>query len=197
MTGIWEQSRRAEGAWAAYLEFEDGTPALLGYSGYAHFDTAELFSWVAEGGQSRAPDTNVKVKQRLHGVSPAEEASWKESMRYAGERAGDWLSRSREQRLHQPFFGFTLVSCEKGDIRQSPDGLWIYGDQGKQEMTLPLTSSGRQAELEELYRAVMEDRPVFHDGRWGAATLEVVLAIMESARERRELYLKHQLPTPE
>ena len=197
MTGIWEEARCAEGAWAAYLEFEDGTPGLLGYSGYAHFDTAELFSWVAEGGQSRDPETNAKVKSRLRGVSQEEEASWKEAMRYGGERAGEWLRLSREQRRHQPFFGFTLVSCEGGDLRQSPDGIYIYSDQGKQELVLPLSQPGRQAELEELYQAVIEDRPVFHGGRWGTATLEVVLGIMESARERKEIYLTHQVPTPE
>jgi hypothetical protein len=42
----------------------------------------------------------------------------------------------------------------------------------------------------------MEDRPVEHDGRWGEATLEVVLAIMESARERRDVLMTHQVPSP-
>jgi len=31
-----------------------------------------------------------------------------------------------------------------------------------------------------------------HNGRWGTATLEVVLAIMQSAREHREIRLPHQ-----
>jgi len=193
MTGVWDEARRAEGAWAAYLEFEDGTPALLGYSGYAHFDTAELFSWAAEGGQSRDPDTNVKVKSRLQGVSQEEESNWKESMRYGGERAGEWLHQSREEKKHSPFFGFTLVSCEKADIRQSPAGLFIYGDQGRRELVLPSGKAGREAEFEEMYRAVEEDRPIFHDGKWGAATLEVVLGIMESARQRKEIYLTRQV----
>ena len=30
---------------------------------------------------------------------------------------------------HQPHFGLTLVSCERGDIRQSPDGLLVYSEQ--------------------------------------------------------------------
>jgi hypothetical protein len=53
------------------------------------------------------------------------------------------------------------------------------------------TVVGRQ----ELYEAVTQDRPVYHDGRWGMATLEVCLAIMQSARERREILLSHQSPT--
>ena len=61
----------------------------------------------------------------------------KESMRYAGAREGQWLRGAKGDRPHQPFFGFTLVSCEKGDIRQSPNGLTIYGDSGKEEIPLP------------------------------------------------------------
>jgi len=82
-------------------------------------------------------------------------------------------------------------------MRQSPDGICIYSDQGKKEVAVPCSQPGRQAELEELYRAVVEDRPVFHDGKWGTATLEAVLGIMESARERKEIYLSRQVPAPE
>jgi phthalate 4,5-cis-dihydrodiol dehydrogenase len=50
-------------------------------------------------------------------------------------------------------------------------------------------------EIDEMYDAVTQNRPVYHDGRWGMATLEVCLAIMESARQRREVRLSHQTPT--
>jgi phthalate 4,5-cis-dihydrodiol dehydrogenase len=36
-----------------------------------------------------------------------------------------------------------------------------------------------------------------HDGRWGKATLEVALAIQQSARERREVTLVHQVAVPD
>ena len=197
MTGIWDEARGAEGAWAAYLEFEDGTPALLGYNGYAHFDTAELHFWIGEGGQARDPETNAKARRRLEGVSPESEYAMKEAMRYAGEGEGEWVHHARQDRNHQPFFGFTLLSCEKGDIRQSPEGVYVYGNQGKQEVVLPRGKAAREAELLELYQAVVEDRPVFHGGRWGEATLEVVLGLMESARQRKEIFMAHQVPTPE
>ena len=51
--------------------------------------------------------------------------------------------------------------------------------------------------MEELYNAVVLNTPVYHDGRWGMATLEVCLAIMESARERKEIMLTHQVPVRE
>jgi phthalate 4,5-cis-dihydrodiol dehydrogenase len=49
--------------------------------------------------------------------------------------------------------------------------------------------------IDELYDAVVGKQPLRRDGRWEKATLEVVLAILESARDRREVYLHHQVPT--
>ncbi len=69
-----------------------------------------------------------------------------------------------------PYFGLTVVSCERGAIRQSPDGLVVYGQNGLQEIPVARTMrGGRAAELAELHRAITEDRPVQHDGRWGGA----------------------------
>ena len=90
-----------------------------------------------------------------------------------------------------------MVSCERGDIRQTPDGLFVYGETEKREIPLPTGSRGREAEVEELYNAVTHKRPVFHDGRWGAATLEVCLAILDSAEKRKEIFLSHQVASPE
>jgi phthalate 4,5-cis-dihydrodiol dehydrogenase len=197
MTGIWDQARAHEGSYSCYLEFEDGTPATLVYSGYGFFDTAELFSWVGEGGQYREPETNLKVRKRLREVSsPEEEEALKEQMRFGGRREGEYSHVWSGERK-QPFFGFTIVSCERGDIRQSPDGLFIYGETEKREISLPAGRWGREAEVEELYNAVVHNRPVFHDGRWGEATLEVCLAMLESAAKRQEIFLSHQVPSPE
>ena len=197
MTGIWDKARGHEGSYTCYLEFEDGTPATLVYSGYGFFDTAELFSWVGEGGQYRDPETNLKVRRRLREVRSAEEEEQlKEGMRFGGRREGEYSHLWSGERK-QPFFGFTLVSCEKGDIRQTPTGLFIYGENDKREIDLPVGSRGREAEIEELYNAVVHKRPVFHDGRWGEATLEVCLAMLESAKERKEILLSHQVPSPE
>ena len=197
MTGIWDKARGYEGSYTCYLEFEDGTPATLVYSGYGFFDTAELFSWVGEGGQYRESETNLKVRRRLREVRSAEdEERLKEGMRFGGQREGEYSHIWSGERK-QPFFGFTLVSCERGDIRQTPEGLFIYGEDEKREIALPTGSRGREAEIEELYNAVVHHRPVFHDGRWGEATLEVCLAMLESAKERKEILLSHQVPSPE
>ena len=197
MTGVWDKAREWEGSYTCYLEFQDGTPATLVYSGYGFFDTAELFNWVGEGGQHRAPETNLDVRKKLREVrTPEEEEQLKEGMRFGGKREGEYSHVWRGERK-QPFFGHTVVSCQKGDIRQTPDGLKIYGETEQREITLPAGSRGREAEVEELYNAVTNGRPVFHGGRWGTATLEVCLAMLESGEKRQEIFLSHQVPSPE
>ncbi|HLY66013.1 MAG TPA: Gfo/Idh/MocA family oxidoreductase [Chloroflexota bacterium] len=188
MTGIWDPSRVAEGAFCVFLEFEDGTPATLVYNGYGHFDSAEFTEWAGE--QQRDPDYNLRVRRTLAGAGqPEDEWALKEAQRYGG---GDERSYRGGDRPHS-LFGVTIVSCEHGDVRQTPRSLLIYGDDRKWEVPVAAGERGRAAELEELYSGVVEHRPVFHDGRWGEATLEVVLAIMQSARERRELRMSHQV----
>ena len=76
-------------------------------------------------------------------------------------------------------------------------GVYVYDDAGLHDIDLTpdreMGVGGRRAELEELYNGVVLGKPLFHDGRWGMATLEVCLAIMQSARERREIMLSHQV----
>lgn len=45
----------------------------------------------------------------------------------------------------------------------------------------------------ELYEAAVNGRQPVHNERWGMANLEVCLAVLESARERKEIYLSHQV----
>jgi phthalate 4,5-cis-dihydrodiol dehydrogenase len=49
--------------------------------------------------------------------------------------------------------------------------------------------------IAELYDAVVHGKQPLHSGRWAKATLEVSLAVLESARTRREVLLSHQVPT--
>jgi phthalate 4,5-cis-dihydrodiol dehydrogenase len=112
----------------------------------------------------------------------------------AGRGAGG--SRRAEE---APFttFGITLVSCEKADLRQSPQGIWVYEESGRREIVLPPDEARGEAEFEELYQAVTNGIPPLHDGRWGAATHEITLAIMESAEQGKEIYLTRQTEVPE
>ena len=205
MTGSWDRTR-PEGAYVCYLEFEDGTPATMVYNGYGFFDTAELFWWVGEGGYRRHPETNAHARRSFTNINgPGREEKleqFKERLRYGARGVKDeamshgWpgLENPSQEVKYQKFFGLTVVSCEKGDMRQSEDGIILYGDGGKREIPVEGSLVGRQAEVMELYEAVKHDRPVAHDGRWGEATLEVCLGVLRSAAERKEIAMSHQVP---
>lgn len=85
------------------------------------------------------------------------------------------------------------MAAERGTIRQSPDGLLIYDDSGTREVPVSGDGATGLTELRELYDAVTKGTPISHDGTWGMATLEVILAILQSGRERREIALSHQV----
>jgi phthalate 4,5-cis-dihydrodiol dehydrogenase len=199
MSGQLMPERPAPGNYSAYLEFESGVPAVLVYNGYGYFDTSEL-TWDI-GERHFTPDERVQIRRQLRDRAFDDERA-KEAMRFGGARQGEFAHGTADRDARRAtlpgggsHFGITLVTCERGDIRQSPDGLLLYGDAGRQEVPVSGNGASRSSELQELYEAVVTDRPVFHDGRWGMATLEVCLAIMQSGRERREIRLTHQSPT--
>ncbi len=171
-TGRWHPRSDTEGNYTAFLEFADGTPAVLVFNGYGQFDMAEITWGIGESGFARAESSPA---------TPSSPASRAES-----------AARPRAGVRRQPFFGLTIVSLENGDIRQSPDGLYVYTEKKREEIPCP-PFLDRAGELKRLYEAVVENRRVFADGRWGKATLEVALAILQSSREKREIELKHQL----
>ena len=90
----------------------------------------------------------------------------------------------------------TLVSCERGALRQSADGIYIYDEQGRSEVACPQWDGPLKVELEDYFHAISENQPVLHDGRWGKATLEVCLAMLQSSQQQQEQRLYHQVPSP-
>jgi phthalate 4,5-cis-dihydrodiol dehydrogenase len=88
-------------------------------------------------------------------------------------------------------FGLTSVVCEHGDLRESPNGLYVDTREGTREVHIADEPRG-MFELDELNAAVSQAKKPEHDGRWGLATLEVCLAIHESARTRHEVVLARQ-----
>jgi phthalate 4,5-cis-dihydrodiol dehydrogenase len=185
--------RPIEGSYTAFLDFENGAAAVLEYSGYGHFDSSELTWGVGLGGRTRQPEDNLRSRRQIAGFAkPEEEYAHKDATRYGGSQR---RTRGRSAEQHQ-FFGFTLVSCERGDIRQTLLGLKVYGDESHREIELPIDLYPK-ADIEVMYHAWSHDEPPrFHDARWGRATLEVCLAILQSGRERREIALTRQTPWP-
>jgi phthalate 4,5-cis-dihydrodiol dehydrogenase len=181
IAGRWNGNFDTEGNFSALFEFDDGTPATLVFNGYGFFDMTELTWDIGEGGGK--VKNRYQAKERPAGAVDA-------AQRYAMPLRSE--TRESEGKRKQPFFGLTVVSCEHGDIRQSPDGLYIYTTNGREEIACPSFLDWGM-ELKKLYQAVIENQPVFSDARWGKATLEIVLAILKSSREGRAITLEHQV----
>ncbi|WP_134704237.1 Gfo/Idh/MocA family protein [Ammoniphilus sp. YIM 78166] len=189
MTGQWDETRPTEGAHAAFLEFEDGTAATAVYNGYDRFHTTELTFGIGEGGPSVKPEGYASSRKNIRKMSdPTTEKALKRKKGYGGNLAKNYQNVAH----HQPFFGLTVVSCERGDIRQSPNGLFVYGEDEKVELELQ-PETGRDVMMAEFYDAIVQDRPPLHDGRWGRANLEVCNAVLQSAKERKEIFLSQQV----
>jgi phthalate 4,5-cis-dihydrodiol dehydrogenase len=195
-TGQWFAGRPIPGYYSAFLEFEDGTPATLMHNGYGYFLASELVPW----GTNRSrytPEERAEIRKGLLDKTRDETAA-KDEMRIGGAKEGQLFRNRGGRRPWVPNdLGILVASCEKGDIRQSQYGLYVHTDDGTKDVALEGASQSRRGELEELYNAVVRNQPIRHTGRWGMATLEVCLAIMQSSRERREIMLSHQVPAPE
>jgi len=180
----WDASRRSIGAHTIFLNFADGAAATAIYNGYGHFSGAELTSGVGEWGDLARPRAESKPADPL---SPEQELAAKR------KRARNAIPINVP---HQPHFGLTVVSCERGDIRQSPDGLLVYSDKGREEIALPKDKSPRDRVIAEFGQAIA-GKPVTHTGRWGLANLEVCTAAIESSSSGREIGLQHQVAVVE
>ena len=64
----------------------------------------------------------------------------------------------------------------------------------REEQAIPAPEIPRRAVMDELYAAVVENRPPPHDGAWGLASLEICHGILRSAAERREVPMALQVP---
>jgi phthalate 4,5-cis-dihydrodiol dehydrogenase len=194
MTGIWDEGRPVVGCHAAYLEFEDGTAATAVYSGYDHFQSRELTFGVGEARQAAESATHAQARKTLRQLVSAEaETALKRAQRYGGtSRATRAPRRSASWVLGGPL----IVTFDKGDVRLTPDGLRIYSDENTWEIPISTETDGRHGIVNQLYEAVVDGRRPWADGPWGKATVEVLLAVLESARARREVFLSHQVPVP-
>ena len=94
--------------------------------------------------------------------------------------------------LAHQHFGVLIASCERADLRPLPDGVMVYSDQEKHLETLARPAVQRAEVIDELYAAVVDGKAPLHDGEWALATTEVCLAILQSAKEQKEIPLRNQ-----
>ena len=194
-TGRWRPERpNASAYYAAHIEFEDGTPVSLVYNGNGYFDTVALVSW----GEDKSRDRRVKFRKALLAGEADEEAA-KDRVRFGSPGENSTVGGTANRPWMPSNLGVYIISCDDGDIRMSADGMYIYDNEGMREVVVPQPGGAGMnldSEVLELYDAVRNEKPLFHDGRWGMATAEVQWAIIESSKQRREIMLEHQVPVP-
>jgi phthalate 4,5-cis-dihydrodiol dehydrogenase len=185
-TGAWDRTRPTEGAYAALLTFENGAFASLTYSGYGNFDSDEFQGWIGEVGQKKTPYAGPP---RHRFDNQQDEVAFKNARNYGGP---DFRPSAGQDLAHQNF-GTLLVSCEHADLRALPNGVMVYQNGSAQLDPLPMPKIPRVEVIDELYDAVVMGQPPLHDGAWAMATLEVLLAILQSSREKSDVRLNHQV----
>ncbi len=190
-----DPQRHTEGSCLAFLDFSNGVSATLTYSGYDHFESSEL----SNNQGPKNPFEYGSSRRKLSSVSSVEdEKALRVDTGFGGVNS---VYRSQKiigtESLLQGELGSFLITCEKGDLRMLPDGIGAYSDQGYELITPDpwLGMQGRGAVIEELYHAIFADRKIVHDGRWAKATMEVCIAMLESAKTKKEISLEFQVPT--
>ena len=186
--GSWDPARPGIGAHTAFLQFADGAAATAVYSGYGAFSTAELAFGIGESGWPEAVDEMGHRRRAFRARAPGDELAAKRA-RVSRAPAG--------MPPFQPFFGIHIVSCDGGDVRQSPNGVYVYDENGRTDIAVEDTGNGRDVMLADFIAAIRSGRPPRHDGLWGQATLETCLAVLRSSTERREVPLRLQTPVRE
>lgn len=190
-TARWDTTRPTEGAYSALLSFADGAFASLTYSGYGHFDSDEWMDWRGELGAVKSAADHGAARRRLGGVGDvAEEMAAKAARNYGGSA---WQPASEPPAAHQ-HFGPVLVCGDRGDLRLTAEGVWVYGDRERRFEALPAPAIPRREVIDELWAVLREGKPARHDGRWARATTETSVAILTSAREGRDIDLQWQVP---
>ena len=184
-TGSWDAARPTEGAYSALLGFENGAFASATYSGYGHFDSDELMDHIGEMGQPKNPGADGAARKRLQSAATsADETALKAARNYGGSLYVPGTVQPKD--LAYQHFGQLIVSCEKADLRPGPKGIAIYTDSQIVIESLPAPTIPRQEVIDELFEAVIHDRPAAHSGEWARATTAVCLSLLESAQTNIE-----------
>lgn len=165
-----------EGLYNAHIEFANGALATVVFNGCGFYDSSALTEGVGEDGYVRLPGAGARLR-RLVGAS-------KEDMRSGALKGVEWGYEGRAMRFPSAN-GWTLVSCERGDLLQSRAGIIVYGvDDARVVPYLP--SRGALAEaFKELEDWICGYSPLIHDAMWGGTVVSVIEA-MKSSSQRGE-----------
>jgi phthalate 4,5-cis-dihydrodiol dehydrogenase len=180
--GALDGARRAPGHCTALLALDNNAAATVTYSGYDFFDSDEFHHWIAEGGTDKPRDRHGNTRAAFLARESEREAH--QSLAFGGRELPT-------EQPNLPHFGIVVATCERGDLRLSPNGVLVHGIGGTREVPVPrgVGRPGQGDALDALWSALREGRRCVHDARWGRATVQVVLAMLQSSANGREVFL--------
>jgi phthalate 4,5-cis-dihydrodiol dehydrogenase len=207
--GQWMPERSIPGYYTANFEFENGVVATATHNGYGYFTLSEVNGPAA--GRSSI-ESLAEVRKQMRDGTRDEDAD-KQDLRIGGVVEAKQFEAAKTEGPSRGNFGRQIdrepgdrrglndtgdpgtivVTCERGDMRIGPRGVFIYDDQGVREVTGESSVDAR-GEIHEMYEAVVNDQPVYHSGRWGMATAEAIFAMVESSQTGKVVELTHQVP---
>ncbi len=197
MASVFDPARRVTGAYTVFFEFENGVCGTAVCSGYDHFDSKPLVTGFEGDSPVGDPKRYGRARRELrsHADDPEWETTAATAERYGGDRRSTKKPKSGGNSRGWILGGPLVASFEGGDVRFSPDGLVVDGDDRQWEIPLDVGWDGRDGRLENFYQAIANGRPLAADGAWGKATQEVLVAVEQSAKTRTEVMLSHQTPS--
>ena len=196
-TGQWDATRPTEGAYSALLSFENGAFANVTYNGHGHFDSDIWMDHVGEIGNAKPASESAQrygqARKRLASAqSPEQESELKAARNYGGPQ---YAPAAMNAHAFQ-HFGPVVVSCDSGDIRLTPHGIWVYGPDKVSFDELSAQAYPRKEVIDELFEALRHASPLIHNGEWSRASTEVCLGILKAAKSQQAVYMQHQVGVP-
>ncbi len=184
--GIWDPNRPVVGMYSAWIEFENGVVANAVYSGYDRFQSSDLNLGI--GAEDSRPYARARMSLRS-AVSGESEAARKRDQRYGGPATRGGSDGATPSTFGWLASGVIMASCEGGDIRITPTGLVVYGEEERERIDLPLGETGRDEVVRQFYSAIVDGRTPEHGAGWSRDTLAVCLAVQRSAASGAEVIL--------
>jgi phthalate 4,5-cis-dihydrodiol dehydrogenase len=103
-----DPERSSVGAHTVFLDFDNGAAATAVYSGYAGMSSMDLGFPISEWGFAQSPEDRPWARKLQVALDPQQERLAKE------KRA---VHAIPDRAPFQPFFGLTVVHCEKGEFQ--------------------------------------------------------------------------------
>ena len=167
-TGAWDPARRTEGAYSAFLTFEDGAFATIDLQRLRPFRHGRVQRMDRRAGPAAGPRrATARPAAKLREIaSPEAEAALKNTRAYGSPSAAAAAS-NQDPGAHN-HFGLVVVSCDRADIRPMPQGVQIYADDARTLDPLPPPTVPRAEVVDELYEAAVNGRPrsIRASGAW-------------------------------